>query len=198
MVALHICASDSKFLLPSRCDAERCMSKATLNRVTQTVAGRAEETKLPLKPFTVHDLRHTGSAILNELGFNSDWFEKCLPHEDGRSSRGVYNKAEYAEPPHAAGMGEDDRYLGGGKVPDADADAAEHEGGDDGGADLTGYDDGVESQRRNEISPACAALPRVYQVSRVRRRRCARMPGRERIEGGRQPWAHSGKQHSAR
>ncbi|TGS80321.1 integrase, partial [Mesorhizobium sp. M2D.F.Ca.ET.178.01.1.1] len=31
----------------------------------------------------------------NELGFNSDWIEKCLAHEDGRSSRGVYNKAEY-------------------------------------------------------------------------------------------------------
>ena len=44
-----------------------------------------------------HDLRRTGSTILNELGFNSDWIEKCLAHEDGRSSRGIYNKAEYAE-----------------------------------------------------------------------------------------------------
>ena len=43
------------------------------------------------------DLRRTGSTILNELGFNSDWIEKCLAHEDGRSSRGVYNKAEYGE-----------------------------------------------------------------------------------------------------
>jgi hypothetical protein len=32
---------------------------------------------------------------LNELGFNSDWIEKSLAHEDGRSSRGIYNKAEY-------------------------------------------------------------------------------------------------------
>ena len=30
-------------------------------------------------------------------GFNSDWIEKCLAHEDGRSSRGVYNKAEYGD-----------------------------------------------------------------------------------------------------
>jgi integrase len=50
---------------------------------------------LPLEPFTVHDMRRTGSTLLNELGFNSDWIEKCLAHEDGRSSRGVYNKAEY-------------------------------------------------------------------------------------------------------
>lgn len=42
----------------------------------------------------MHDPRRTGSTLLNELGFNSDWIEKCLAHEDGRSSRGVYNKAE--------------------------------------------------------------------------------------------------------
>jgi integrase len=96
-IALHTCAAGSKFVLPSRYDADRCMSKATLNRVTQVVAEKAKESNLPLEPFTVHDLRRTGSTILNELGFNGDWIEKCLAHEDGRSSRGVYNKAEYAE-----------------------------------------------------------------------------------------------------
>ncbi len=45
----------------------------------------------------MHDLRCTGSTILNELVSDSDWIEKCLAHEDGRSSRDVYNKAEYAE-----------------------------------------------------------------------------------------------------
>jgi len=68
MVALRTCASGSTFLLPSRYDADRCMSKATLNRVTQTVAERAKDAKLPLEPFTVHDLRRTGSTILNEFG----------------------------------------------------------------------------------------------------------------------------------
>ena len=74
MVALKTCAGNSKYLLPSRYDADAPMS---------------------LEPFTIHDLRRTGSTLLNELGFNSDWIEKCLAHEDGRSSRGVYNKAEY-------------------------------------------------------------------------------------------------------
>jgi integrase len=97
MVALRTCAGGSRYLLPSRYDADRCMSKATLNRVTQVVVEKAKESGLPLEPFTVHDLRRTGSTILNELGFNSDWIEKCLAHEDGRSSRGVYNKAEYGE-----------------------------------------------------------------------------------------------------
>lgn len=97
MVALHTCAGGSKYVLPSRYDADRCMSQATLNRVTQIVAERAKAARLPLEPFTVHDLRRTGSTLLNEVGFNGDWIEKCLAHEDGRSSRAVYNKAEYAE-----------------------------------------------------------------------------------------------------
>lgn len=94
-VAFHSCASGSEFVLPSRYDADCCMSKATLNRVTQLVVERAKVAGLPLEPFTVHDLRRTGSTLLNELGFNRDWIEKCLAHEDGRSSRSVYNKAEY-------------------------------------------------------------------------------------------------------
>lgn len=97
MVALRTCAGGSRYLIPSRYDADKCMSNATLNRVTQLIVERAKAEKLPLAPFTVHDLRRTGSTILNELGFNSDWIEKCLAHEDGRSSRGVYNKAEYAD-----------------------------------------------------------------------------------------------------
>jgi integrase len=71
------------------------MSRATFNRVTYAVVARAKENGLVLEPFTVHDLRRTGATLLNEKGFNSDWIEKCLAHEDGRSSRGVYNKAEY-------------------------------------------------------------------------------------------------------
>ena len=31
----------------------------------------------------MYDLRRTGSTLLNEVGFNGDWIEKCLAHEDG-------------------------------------------------------------------------------------------------------------------
>ena len=95
MVALKTCAGNSRYLLPSRYDADAPMSRATFNRVTYSVVERAKAEGLPLVAFTIHDLRRTGSTLLNELGFNSDWIEKCLAHEDGRSSRGVYNKAEY-------------------------------------------------------------------------------------------------------
>jgi len=95
LIALKTCAGNSKYLLPSRYDADAPMSRATFNRITTAVVARAKKEGLPLEPFTVHDLRRTGSTLLNELGFNSDWIEKCLAHEDGRSSRGIYNKAEY-------------------------------------------------------------------------------------------------------
>lgn len=95
LIALKTCAGNSRFLLPSRYDADAPMSRATFNRITTAVAERAKKEGLPLEPFTVHDLRRTGSTLLNELGFNRDWIEKALAHEDSRSSRGVYNKAEY-------------------------------------------------------------------------------------------------------
>ncbi|GHD01429.1 tyrosine-type recombinase/integrase [Novosphingobium pokkalii] len=95
MIALKTCAGNSPYLPPSRYDADAPMSRATFNRVTYSVVEQAKQDGLPLEPFTVHDLRRTGSTLLNELGFNRDGIEKCLAHENGRSSRGVYNKAEY-------------------------------------------------------------------------------------------------------
>lgn len=95
MVALKTCAGNSPYVLPSRYEADQPMSRATFNRVIYAVVGRAKTSGLPLGAFTVHDLRRTGATLLNELGFNSDWIEKSLAHEDNRSSRGVYNKAEY-------------------------------------------------------------------------------------------------------
>lgn len=95
MIALKTCAGNSRYLLPSRYDADAPMSRATFNRITTAVVTRAKKEGKPLEPFTVHDLRRTGSTLLNELGFNRDWIEKSLAHEDSHSSRGVYNKAEY-------------------------------------------------------------------------------------------------------
>lgn len=94
LIALKTCAGNSRYVLPSRYDADAPMSRATFNRVTTSIAERARQQGLPLEPFTVHDLRRTASTLLHEMGFNSDWIEKGLAHEE-RSSRGVYNKAEF-------------------------------------------------------------------------------------------------------
>ena len=56
-IALKTCAGNSKYVLPSRYDADAPMSRATFNRITTAVVERAKKEGLPLEPFTVHDLR---------------------------------------------------------------------------------------------------------------------------------------------
>ena len=45
---------------------------------------------------TLADLRRTASTLLHEAGYNTDWIEKCLAHEQ-KGVRAIYNKAEYRE-----------------------------------------------------------------------------------------------------
>jgi len=96
LVALRTCAGGSKYILPSRYDPDLPMSKATLNQVTKSVVIAAEKENVPLGTFTIHDLRRTGSTLLHEANYNTDWVEKCLAHEQ-KGVRAVYNRAEYAE-----------------------------------------------------------------------------------------------------
>ena len=72
------------------------MSKATLNRVTTLAYRAAQKDGKALGDFCIHDLRRTASTMLHEAGYNTDWIEKCLAHEQ-KGVRAVYNKAEYAE-----------------------------------------------------------------------------------------------------
>ncbi|MBZ2209325.1 tyrosine-type recombinase/integrase [Massilia soli] len=96
LVALKTCAGSSRYLFPSRYDSDKPMSKATLNRVTAAIEQEAAADGVPLAPFTPHDFRRTASTTLHEGGWQSDWIEKCLAHEQ-RGVRAVYNKAEYAD-----------------------------------------------------------------------------------------------------
>jgi integrase len=96
LVALKTCAGGSPYLLPGRYDTEGPISNATLNRVIDVALAKLSAEGREIEPFSVHDLRRTGSTLLHESGFNSDWIEKCLAHEQ-KGVRAVYNKAEYAE-----------------------------------------------------------------------------------------------------
>lgn len=96
LVALKTCAGASRYIFPSRYDGDQPISKATLNRVTMAILEEARADGVPLANFTPHDFRRTASTALHEAGFQSDWIEKCLAHEQ-RGVRAVYNKAEYAE-----------------------------------------------------------------------------------------------------
>lgn len=96
LVGLKTCAGSSPYLLPGRYETDKPMSEATLNRVIAAVVEKAQKESLDLPHFCVHDLRRTASTLLHEAGFNTDWIEKCLAHEQ-RGVRAVYNKAEYAD-----------------------------------------------------------------------------------------------------
>jgi integrase len=77
----------SEYVFPSRDSLDKPICRSTLN-----VALRA----LGFSDFTLHDFRRTASTHLHEVGFNSDWIEKALAHEQ-KGIRAVYNKAQYAE-----------------------------------------------------------------------------------------------------
>ena len=92
-----MCAGYSNYLLPSNNQSsQKTMSQATLNRVIDAAVKLAQEAGEKIEKVSVHDLRRSASTLLHEAGFNSDWIEKCLAHEQ-KGVRAVYNKAEYAE-----------------------------------------------------------------------------------------------------
>ncbi|WP_433913842.1 tyrosine-type recombinase/integrase [Brenneria populi] len=94
---LHILAAGSPFVLPSFGQSQHgTIALSSLNRAANHAIQLAQKQGLPLRDFTIHDMRRTASTHLHEAGYNSDWIEKALAHEQ-RGVRAVYNKAEYAE-----------------------------------------------------------------------------------------------------
>lgn len=82
-------AGDSAWVLPSRSSQLKPFAHNALNQALGSMT-------FPMDPFTIHDLRRTGSTLLHEKGFRSDVVEKSLNHTTG-GVRGVYNKAEYCD-----------------------------------------------------------------------------------------------------
>jgi integrase len=82
-------ASGSEWVFPSRGDLKQPIAKSTLNVAVRALA-------IDVRDFVIHDFRRTASTHLHEVGFNSDWIEKCLAHET-KGVRGVYNRAQYAD-----------------------------------------------------------------------------------------------------
>lgn len=82
-------AGRAEMVLPARDSLTQAMTPSALNKAMARV-------KWGIPHFTPHDLRRTGSTILNELGYNPDWIEKALNHTPA-GVRGVYNRAQYGE-----------------------------------------------------------------------------------------------------
>ena len=96
IVAFQIYSEGSPYLLPGRINRRQPIANSSLNRVIANCIKFINKNEQRIDDFTVHDLRRTGSTLLHEMGFNSDWIEKSLAHEQ-QGVRAVYNKAEYAE-----------------------------------------------------------------------------------------------------
>jgi integrase len=82
-------SSGSPWVLPGRSSIQKPFAANALNKALENI-------HFEIPPFTIHDMRRTGSTLLHEKGFSSDVIEKALNHTIG-GVRGVYNRAEYAE-----------------------------------------------------------------------------------------------------
>jgi integrase len=82
-------AGRAEVVLPMKDALTVPMPPSSLNQQIRRV-------KWGIAHFTPHDLRRTGSTVLNEMGYNPDWIEKALNHS-AKGIRGVYNRAQYAE-----------------------------------------------------------------------------------------------------
>ncbi|WP_017778164.1 tyrosine-type recombinase/integrase [Paraburkholderia kururiensis] len=96
LVAFKTCFGASLYLHPGRYETASPISAATLNRVIDSTVKLVNDRGDEFEAFTVHDLRRTASTLLHEAGFNTDWIEKCLAHEQ-HGVRAIYNKVEYAD-----------------------------------------------------------------------------------------------------
>jgi integrase len=84
--ALRPLAGKSEFVFPSP-GGEGYMSNNTMLFALYRMGfhGRA----------TVHGFRAVASTLLNEMGFNPDWIERQLAHDERNKVRGAYNAAQY-------------------------------------------------------------------------------------------------------
>jgi integrase len=86
---LKALAGGSVWVMPGRSGLSKPFSHNAMNQAMGSIT-------FEIPPFTIHDLRRTGSTLLHGKGFASDVIEKSLNHQI-KEVRGVYNRAEYAE-----------------------------------------------------------------------------------------------------
>lgn len=86
---LHEVTGEGDYLFPNRFSNHKPPSVTLLHKAFDLLGfgGR----------FSPHSIRATGSTMLNEMGFNSDWIERQLAHHDRNETRTSYNGAKYLE-----------------------------------------------------------------------------------------------------
>ncbi len=76
------------YVFPSDRSYTRPMSENTVNGAIRRMGYSKGE-------MTAHGFRGMASTLLNERGYNADWIEKQLAHDEANESRASYNHAEF-------------------------------------------------------------------------------------------------------
>jgi len=76
------------YVFPSERSYQRPMSENTVNGAIRRMGYTKAE-------MTAHGFRGMASTLLNEKGYNADWIEKQLAHDESNESRKSYNHAEF-------------------------------------------------------------------------------------------------------
>lgn len=76
-------------MFPSPIPTKGCISEGAMNQALKRMGYQGHHCP--------HGFRTTASTMLNEQGFNRDWIERQLAHEDTNQIRAVYNDAQYFE-----------------------------------------------------------------------------------------------------
>lgn len=77
-----------KYIFPNIRGEDSPISKSTLLNALRFMGYRKDV-------MTIHGFRSMASTLLNELGYNSDWIERQLAHQERNGVREAYNCAQY-------------------------------------------------------------------------------------------------------
>lgn len=88
--------SKSDFIFPAKYGLSKPLANSTPNKLIEVCRKIMDQKGIKFDSCTLHDFRRTGSTILNENGYNSDWIEASLSHV-ASGIRAVYNVADYAK-----------------------------------------------------------------------------------------------------
>jgi integrase len=85
--ALEKLTGRQKYLFPNSRTPQSFMAATTLNAALVRLGYEGK--------FSPHGFRATASTILNEMGYQPDWIERQLAHNEPNKVRSAYNRAEY-------------------------------------------------------------------------------------------------------
>jgi integrase len=86
---IHVYTGAGPYIFQSPKKLDAPITTRALSRVLRV------DLKTPSDKMTLHGFRGMASTKLNEMGFNGDWIEKQLAHNERNSVRAAYNHSDY-------------------------------------------------------------------------------------------------------